>query len=456
VTAAAAATATRPPVPRRAVTMALPLLVAVAATVAGAATAQLATGIIWGLVAAGGVVVALRMGGVQIDTVEGIVIFVGLTLSTVLSVILLPSAPATLDVLTCLYFAGAWAPAGIAFGVVAGRHGATSTSVFNTTLATLMAAAFALPAAEAFGVLQPLDTLRRGVESDFGRGDYMTVALVVGAISLSAFFATVTRLPNLATVTTVLTFTFFAASTVGFSIGALIDGIANIMNVPNFWPPDFAWAIGEGTWWWLPSWEFGAPLRANPLVETFRMGIVATVVGCFIALPMAFLASTLTTMSRSVYLVAKGFMNVTRTVPDLFWAVILVESVGFGPFAGAIALTIFAMAIMSKLLSETIDGADPGPLEAAKATGSRHFPAVRASVLPQVMPNYVAYSLYIFELTIRASFVVGFVGAGGIGRVIETQRGFFRFDRIMAIVIVIIVVVSVLDQISATLRRRLT
>ena len=154
-------------------------------------------------------------------------------------------------------------------------------------------------------------------------------------------------------------------------------------------------------------------------------------------------------------MMSKGFMNLIRTIPDLFWAVIFVASLGTGPFAGVVALTIFSFAIMSKLLSETVDAAEAGPLEAAKATGSRHMPAVRSSVFPQVLPNYVAYSLYVFELNIRASAVIGLVGAGGIGRVIEAQRAFFRFDRVLAIVIVIAIVVAVLDQISVAIRRRL-
>jgi phosphonate transport system permease protein len=142
-------------------------------------------------------------------------------------------------------------------------------------------------------------------------------------------------------------------------------------------------------------------------------------------------------------------------MPDLFWAMLFVTSVGVGPFAGALALVFFSLAIMSKLLSETVDGADPGPLEAAKATGGSHFPAVRSSVLPQVLPNYVAYALYIFEINIRASVVIGLAGAGGIGRVLEAQRSFFRFDRVLAIVVVIFVIVFIIEQISVAMRRRL-
>jgi phosphonate transport system permease protein len=174
-----------------------------------------------------------------------------------------------------------------------------------------------------------------------------------------------------------------------------------------------------------------------------------------IALPLSFLASSLTAPNRPLYLVDKGFISLIRTVPDLFWAMIFVSSVGAGAFAGALALVFFSLAIMAKLLSETVDAADPGPLEAAKATGSRHFPAVRAAVLPQVLPNYVAYALYVFEINVRASVVLGVVGAGGIGQVLDAQRLFYRFDRVLAVVMLIFIVVFAIEQISIALRRRL-
>ena len=110
---------------------------------------------------------------------------------------------------------------------------------------------------------------------------------------------------------------------------------------------------------------------------------------------------------------------------------------------------------MVKLFSETIDNADPGPLEAARAAGGRHTPVVRTGVFPGVFPAYVSYALYVFELNIRASVVLGLVGAGGIGRVLEAQRQFFKFDRILGILVLIFVVVWVVDHVSVALRKRL-
>jgi phosphonate transport system permease protein len=435
--------------------MALALVVATAALLVGSLLGFVAYGIIWGLVAAAGLLLALRMGGVETDLSQRVVLTAGFVASTIAATRVLPDTPETIDVRLCLQFAAAWIPAGIACAWVARRHRARPASSLNTVLVWILGGAFAIPAAQTLGVLRPIDSLRRGLEPEFGRGDYAIIALIVAAVGLAAFLAAVTRLPGLATGSAIILFTVFAGASVGFTITGLIAKFSNIANLPNFWPPDFGWAIGEGTWWWLPSWEFGAPLRANPIIETIRIGITATVIGCLVALPVAFMASTLTSPNKTTYLVDKGFMNLTRTIPDLFWAAIFVASVGGGAFAGTLALTIFSMAIMAKLLSETIDAASPGPLEAAKAAGSQHFPAIRTAVLPQVLPNYVAYSLYIFELSIRASFVIGLVGGGGIGRVLEAQRVFYQFDRILAIVIVIGIVVFILEQISVALRRRL-
>jgi len=242
-------------------------------------------------------------------------------------------------------------------------------------------------------------------------------------------------------VAAVIAFTVFAARQVGFSLSQIVNNFQTARDfIGRFFPPDWAWAKEN-----VPG----------PMIETIQIAIIAAIIGCSVALPIAFWASKLTANNRWVYYIDKWFLNVIRTIPDIFWAMLFVTGIGFGAVAGGLALIMFSLSIMGKLLSETIDSADPGPLEAAKATGAGHTQAVQASVLPQVMPNYVAYALYIFELDIRASTVLGIVGAGGIGRVLEAQRAFFRFDRIMAIVIVIFVIVFLIEQVSVFVRRRL-
>lgn len=446
----------RPDPPKRALSLAGPLVLAVIISVAGATLGDQAFGVPWGIAITIGVIAALRLGKVPITTADLALLGAGFIVATILVTRVLPGAPATLDVLLCLRFGLAWLPAGLACAVVVQRHGARPTALVNTVIVWLAAGAAALPIAEVLDVLKPIDTLRRNQQPSFGSAEYMVVALVVVAVAVAAFLAVMARVPSLATGTAVVVFTLFAGSSVGFSLPGFFSNIGNIVDIPNLWPPDFTWAIGNGNWWWVGSWEFGDPFLPNPLIETIRIAITAATIGCVIALPIAFMASTLTAPNRPLYLIDKGFLNVVRTIPDLFWALILVASIGFGPFAGSIALTIFSMSIMAKLLSETIDAADPGPLEAAKAAGGSHFAAVRTSVMPQVMPNYAALSLYIFELNIRASAVLGIVGAGGIGRIIEARRTQAQFDRVLAILIPLLVIVIIVEQVSVYVRRRLT
>ena len=174
------------------------------------------------------------------------------------------------------------------------------------------------------------------------------------------------------------------------------------------------------------------------------------------AVPIAFSASRPTAPNYATYWFAKSFMNVVRTIPDLFWGILFATAVGFGsPFAGALAMVMFSMSIMAKLLSETVDSIDLGPLEAAKSAGSRHWQMVQYSAYPQVAPNYVAYALYIFELNIRASVVIGIVGAGGIGRLLDERRNFFQWDQVMAIVMVIFVAVIVIEVFSIWVRKKI-
>ncbi|MEX1209059.1 MAG: phosphonate ABC transporter, permease protein PhnE [Acidimicrobiia bacterium] len=445
----------RPDPPLRVRTMFLPLLVATVGFVGGGFLGIYLSGVLWGVVASGALLLALRIGKIASTPITGGVLAVGVIASTVLSTFVMPDTPQSVDVALCVRFTLAWLPAGLAAGWFVRNMGRGASAAFNVAIGWLAGAALALPASVSFEVTKPLETLRRSQEAVFGGGDYATAALSIALIGVAALLGVAARLSLLTVISVLLFFTVYAGSQVGFTIPGLIRNVSNIVNVPNFWPPDFGWAVGNGDWWWFPSWEFGNPNRANPMVETLRISLIASTLGVGLALPLSFLASTLTAPNRPSYLIDKGFISLIRTVPDLFWAMIFVTSVGAGAFAGALALVFFSLAIMSKLLSETVDSADPGPLEAAKATGSRHFPAVRAAVLPQVLPNYVAYALYVFEINIRASVVLGVVGAGGIGQVLEAQRSFFRFDRVLAVVIMIFVLVFVIEQISIALRRRL-
>jgi phosphonate transport system permease protein len=197
------------------------------------------------------------------------------------------------------------------------------------------------------------------------------------------------------------------------------------------------------------------PRTIEPMLETFKMAVVASAIGCAVALPVAFLASRITAPNRLVLALDRSVLSVIRAIPDILYALVFVAAVGIGPLPGIAALVLFNLGVVAKLLSETVDGVDPGPLEAARACGSTRTQVVRWAVMPQVLPSYVAFSLYAFELNIRASTVIGIVGAGGIGNVLFTQYRFFNWSNVSVIIIELFVFVFLIELLSIGLRRRL-
>jgi phosphonate transport system permease protein len=204
-----------------------------------------------------------------------------------------------------------------------------------------------------------------------------------------------------------------------------------------------------------PNFAF-FPRTIQPMIETIQMAIIASTIGCAIALPAAFLASRVTALGRVSLIATRSVLNVVRALPDLLYAMVFVVALSIGPLPGILALIFFNIGVAAKLLSETVDAVDRGPLEAARAAGAAHVEVVRTSVLPQVLPNYVAYSLYVFELNIRASTVIGIVGAGGIGNVLNAQMGFFNYSNVGLVILELFLLVFAIELVSIALRRRLT
>jgi phosphonate transport system permease protein len=233
---------------------------------------------------------------------------------------------------------------------------------------------------------------------------------------------------------------WWSAHGIGFSVARIVDGLQR-ENRPlqELLRPDLSY---------LPN-------TIGPFLETLQMAVIAAVIGCSIALPASFLASKVTMAGRASYGVTKSILNVVRSIPDLLYAMVFVAALSIGPLPGVLALILFNIGVTAKLTSETIDAVDTGPLEAAFAAGAGHVAALRTAVLPQVLPSYVAFSLYVFELNLRASTVLGIVGAGGVGVALRLELSRFRYDRVSAIIIGIFAVVFVLERISIALRRRL-
>lgn len=148
-------------------------------------------------------------------------------------------------------------------------------------------------------------------------------------------------------------------------------------------------------------------------------------------------------------------LTIIRSVPNIIMVVLMVAVVGLGSVSGILALMIYSAAILIKLTSESVESIDERPIQAIKAMGGNTPQVIRYGVLPQITPIYLSHILYVLEINLKASVVLGFVGAGGIGQLIRRQMSLFRYDRLGLIVFVLFLMISLIDYISQTVRSKL-
>ncbi len=195
------------------------------------------------------------------------------------------------------------------------------------------------------------------------------------------------------------------------------------------------------------------------LAITVATAMIGTVLAASLALPASLLAARNLTqrslVGRVLYVLTRVFFNVDRGVDTLILALVFVAAVGLGPLAGVLAMAIHSMADLGKLYSEAIENADKGPLEALEAAGAPGTSVVRWAVLPQVLPLFVSYTLYRFEINFRVSIILGFVGAGGVGFLIQETMRSGKYNQMIVAVLAVVVMVNALDFISASVRRRI-
>ena len=157
----------------------------------------------------------------------------------------------------------------------------------------------------------------------------------------------------------------------------------------------------------------------------------------------------------SIYLVAKTFLNILRSIPEIVWATVFVFAVGLGPFPGVLALGVHNGGVLGKLFGEVLENVDRRPIEALQATGAGRFQILIYGILPQALPQFLSYSLYRWEVNIRAAAILGLVGAGGLGQQIHIAVSLFLENQLLTLLIAIYIVVTVVDYLSAYLRSRL-
>lgn len=204
-----------------------------------------------------------------------------------------------------------------------------------------------------------------------------------------------------------------------------------------------------------PNWEF-FPKVVSPLVDTIKMSILGTVIGCVIALPVAILASSNINKNIVVVSIFRFILALIRTLPTLIIALVCALIFSLGTFSGTIAIAIFTFGIVAKMLFESIETIDMGPFEAMEALGANKFQAFWSACVPQILPVYLSHSLYCFEMNVRASAILGYVGAGGLGITINERIGWRDYNSLGVVLLSLFVVVVAIDFFSEYLRRKLS
>ncbi|WP_291014043.1 phosphonate ABC transporter, permease protein PhnE [Hydrogenophaga sp.] len=206
----------------------------------------------------------------------------------------------------------------------------------------------------------------------------------------------------------------------------------------EFFPPNFA------------DWK----MYVEEMVITLQIAVWGTALAVVSAVPLGLLASANIT-PWWIHQPVRRVLDAFRAINEMVFAMLFVVAVGLGPFAGVLALWVHTTGTLAKLFSEAVESIDPQPVEGIRSTGASALHEIVYGVIPQVMPLWISYTLYRFEANVRSASVVGMVGAGGIGVVLwEIIRG-FRYAETAAVMIIIIVTVSVIDLISARIRKQM-
>lgn len=203
-----------------------------------------------------------------------------------------------------------------------------------------------------------------------------------------------------------------------------------------------------------PDWSYST-IIVEPLLQTIQMAIVGTTFGALIALPFSLLAARNILTIPWLSGIFRFLLNIVRTIPDLMLAALFVAVVGIGPVAGVTSISIFSFGMITKLFYESIETIEAGPIEAVTASGGSKLAIIRYAVLPQVTSHFLSYLLYAFEINVRASTILGYIGAGGIGVFLQRSLSQFRYDQTAIIVLAIFIVVLLIDTISNRVRERL-
>lgn len=205
----------------------------------------------------------------------------------------------------------------------------------------------------------------------------------------------------------------------------------------------------------IAEWFWRWPIWLELLFETILIAFMATTLGVIGGFALSFPAARNLTPNKWVLWISRRYLEFARTVPELVWALIFVYCFSVGPMAGVLAIGLHACGSLGKLYSEVNENIDMRALEGVKSAGGSWFDQIRYGAVPQVLPNIISYTLMRFEINVRSSSIIGYVGAGGLGQEFRTAMSFQEYTDLSALFIIILITVFVIDYGSEKLRHRI-
>ena len=232
----------------------------------------------------------------------------------------------------------------------------------------------------------------------------------------------------------------FALWRQGFGVTMFIEGAANLGFIISLMIPP-----NPETW-------HRVMFYLGQLAQTLGIAFLGTLVAAALAFPFGFLAAKNVVANRLVHILARRLFDTMRGVDTLVWALIWINVVGLGPFAGTLAIICSDFGALAKLFSEAIETADRKPVEGVLSAGGTEVQAVRFGVVPQILPVIISQVLYFFESNTRSATIIGIVGAGGIGLSLSEMINTLEWHQVSFIILLLLVTVSAIDWLSTKLR----
>ena len=232
----------------------------------------------------------------------------------------------------------------------------------------------------------------------------------------------------------------FSIRMTGFDLGIIVKRFAQLgVILGKIFHPDFSFL----------------PKVIGPLIDTIKMSLLGTIIGCTLALPIAILSSSNINKNKILLSLCKFLLAIVRTLPTIIIATIAALIFSLGTFAGTVAITIFTFGVVGKMLFESIETIDMGPFEAMESFGANKFEAFWSACIPQIFPTYLSHCLYCFEMNIRAASILGYVGAGGLGILINERIGWRDYNSLGTVLLVLFIAVVLVDFLSTYFRKKL-